>query len=479
MASLNGQTPANTYEGLLKTNDNGTLPSGADPAESITDGAGNASNLKLHQDKVDFDRIEINGNDGVQGDYLKNNGSGNLVWSQDGLAPSGYDWANTAINNRINGVESDRIHGDNWLKGYIDTEISTRTSADATLQSNIDAEASTRASADTTLQSNIDTKESLSNKNMFNGYAGLDQFGQIANAQIPVNLGNHSINNLTVLSAGEFQSNVDFEGNVDFEDVVNFYDNVTVQGSGTAIITPTGGSEFLTLTKFKNAAVRIEAGMEFLQGLAHFSSSQGVRFSSPLRDYYGNLPSANSQALVTIGNSGYVQWQNVGGAGTTTGTYTVQAKTADVGYSPASEEGTYAVTGNVVKCSGYIEANATMYIQPIINYSIFTSNNAVRLTSLPFPAADFEGNYGYNTGRNQFNAYFATDVRGGTLGSWCVTDANGNQFAEGAIVGVLDENTNAFGATSPIVNIHFVGRASQLAIASGQFLKFNFEYIKS
>jgi hypothetical protein len=117
MASLNGQTPANTYEGLLKTNDNGTLPSGADPAESITDGAGNASNLKLHQDKVDFSRIEINGNAGSQRDYLKNNGSGSLVWSQDGLVPSvgttdqvltktagGYDWADGGIQVR-NGYE--------------------------------------------------------------------------------------------------------------------------------------------------------------------------------------------------------------------------------------------------------------------------------------------------------------------------------------------------------------------------------------
>jgi hypothetical protein len=409
MASLNGQTPANTYEGLLKTNDNGTLPSGADPAEPITDGAGNASNLKLHQDKVDFSRLEINGNTGNQGDYLQNNGSGSLVWSP----------------------------------------------------------------------LDISGKEDVANKNMANGYAGLDQYAQIANAQIPVNLGNHSINNLTVLSAGEFQSNVDFEGNVDFEDVVNFYDNVTVQGTGLAQFLSTGGSEFLTETKFKNAAVRIEAGMNIAAGEVYFFNANGVRFGSPMKDYFGNLPSATGQALVALGPTGYVQWQTVGGGGTSTGTYTVQAKTADVGYSPASEEGTYAVTGNVVKCSGYIEANATMYIQPIINYSIFTSNNAVRLTSLPFPAADFEGNYGYNTGRNQFNAYFATDVRGGTLGSWCVVDASGNQYASGAIVGVLDETTSAAGATSDIVNIHFAGETSQLAITSGRFLKFSFEYIKS
>lgn len=89
MASLNGQTPANTYQGLLKTNDNGTLPSGADPAVPVTDGAGNETPLKLHQDKVDIRKLEINGNDGNQGEYVRNNGSGSLVWSDAGLAPFG------------------------------------------------------------------------------------------------------------------------------------------------------------------------------------------------------------------------------------------------------------------------------------------------------------------------------------------------------------------------------------------------------
>jgi hypothetical protein len=70
-------------------------------------------------------------------------------------------------------------------------------------------------------------------------------------------------------------------------------------------------------------------------------------------------------------------------------------------------------------------------------------------------------------------------VRGGTLGTWCVTDDLGVIYGSGAVVGVLDENTNFQGATSYETNIYFVGPTTELAITNGKFLKFNFEYIKS
>ena len=106
MASLNGQTPAATYEGLLKTNDNGTLPSGDDPAEVVTDGAGNASDLKLHNNHIEVRRLKTTANGfGNDTQYLGANVNGVLNWKSDGLVPSGgttdqvltktatgYDW---------------------------------------------------------------------------------------------------------------------------------------------------------------------------------------------------------------------------------------------------------------------------------------------------------------------------------------------------------------------------------------------------
>lgn len=89
MASLNGQTPADTYEGLLKTNDNGTMPSGNDPAEVVTDGAGNASDLKLHNNHIEVRRLKTSIDFGDAGKYLGQNGNGVLNWKDDGLAPSG------------------------------------------------------------------------------------------------------------------------------------------------------------------------------------------------------------------------------------------------------------------------------------------------------------------------------------------------------------------------------------------------------
>jgi hypothetical protein len=405
MASLNGQTPADTYEGLLKTNDNGTLPSGADPAEPITDGAGNASNLKLHQDKVDFSQLEINGNTGNQGDYLKNNGSGSLVWSP----------------------------------------------------------------------LDISGKEDVANKNALNGYAGLDQFGQIANAQIPVNLGNHSINALTVFGTSDFKATVDFEKGVDFEDIVSFSKNVTFQGTGNRLFGGAGINEFLTETKFKNAVVRVEAGMNYTAGEVFFGNGNGVRFSAPLKDYYGAKPSGSGQALISLGTSGYVQWQDVG-ASTATGTYTVNSKVGTANYSPTSSSGAYAVTGDVVKCSGYIQPNATIYIQSFLSVvPPNTSTPPIRLTSLPFPAATIENNIGYEGGVNWLGGQFISAVRGGTLGSWVITDASGTQYGSGAIVGVIDENPNSIYD----VAIYFAGATGTISIANNRFLKFDFEYIKS
>jgi hypothetical protein len=321
----------------------------------------------------------------------------------------------------------------------------------------------------------ISGKEDVANKNWPNGYCGLDQYMKIPTTAVPVNLGTHSFNSLVVNYSADFKSNVDFEGNVDFEDYVKFYDDVTLQGTGTALFASGGGSEFLTATKFKNAAVRIEGGMDIASGYVNFSNSNGLRLSSPIKDHYGNLPSANGQALTTLGTSGYVTWSDVG-ASTLRGTYTVVAKTGFATYSPASKKGNFAVTGDIVKCSGYIEANTTMYIQPYLGY---TGNTAVRLTSLPYPAAETDHNYGYNTGYNWAGQFTVTDVRGGTLGTWCVTDDLGVIYGSGAVVGVLDENTNFQGATSYETNIYFVGPTTELAITNGKFLKFNFEYIKS
>jgi hypothetical protein len=462
MASLNGQTPANTYEGLLKTNDNGTLPSGADPAESITDGAGNASNLKLHQDKVDFDRIEINGNDGVQGDYLKNNGSGNLVWSQDGLAPSGYDWANTAINNRINGVDSNRIQGENWLKGYIDTEISTRTSADATLQSNIDAEASTRASADATLQS---SKEDVANKGVANGYAPLDNLGKISNNDLSDDLGSRTINDLTVNGASEFN------GLVYFEQPVFFNSNTINTGSSNF----SGFTEFDGQVRFDNTSL-FQGDITIQGSTTRFGATSVAHFQSTIKDSLNNFPSADGQVLLSVGSK--LQWGSAGGGGggTDTGTYTVNSKEGTANYSPTSSSGAYAVTGDVVKCSGYIQPNATIYIQSFLYVQPpNTSPPPIRLTSLPFPAATIENNIGYEVGVGWFGVPFISAVRGGTLGSWVITDASGTQYGSGAIVGVIDKNTNNIYD----VAIYFAGATGQISIANNQFLKFDFEYIKS
>lgn len=89
MASLNGQTPADTYEGLLKLYNNGTLPSGISPPTTVSDGAGNPSDLRLHEDWVEITRLSAGGIFGLDGQYLGQTGSGNLQWKSDGLIPNG------------------------------------------------------------------------------------------------------------------------------------------------------------------------------------------------------------------------------------------------------------------------------------------------------------------------------------------------------------------------------------------------------
>ena len=89
MASLNGQTPADTYEGLLKLYNNGTLPSGISPPMTVSDGAGNPSDLRLHEDWVEINRLSAGGIFGLDGQYLGQTGSGNLKWKSDGLIPNG------------------------------------------------------------------------------------------------------------------------------------------------------------------------------------------------------------------------------------------------------------------------------------------------------------------------------------------------------------------------------------------------------
>ena len=81
MASLQGTTPADTYQGLLKTNNNNTLPSGVDAAESITDGLGNESKIKLHQDYVDIAKLRADGTEGTQGQVLQAGTNGAIQWA--------------------------------------------------------------------------------------------------------------------------------------------------------------------------------------------------------------------------------------------------------------------------------------------------------------------------------------------------------------------------------------------------------------
>jgi hypothetical protein len=89
MASLNGQTPADTYEGLLKLYNNGTMPSGISAPTTVSDGAGNPSDLRLHEDCVEITRLSAGGTFGFDGQYLGQTGSGNLKWKDDGLIPNG------------------------------------------------------------------------------------------------------------------------------------------------------------------------------------------------------------------------------------------------------------------------------------------------------------------------------------------------------------------------------------------------------
>lgn len=209
MASLTGKKLKDSYDSLLKVQDNDAL---SNTKKKITDGFGNESGLSLDdQGNVDVQSnlevggslsvggvLDVNGvnNSGALYDSNGSVGTPNQVLSSTG---TGTDWisldlefatdaqlqaeaqlranadaslqsdidneiqqrefGDNALNQLILGEEVSRIAADNTLQSNIDTEEASRISADNTLQSNISNEATIRANADISLQDSIDLEQ--------------------------------------------------------------------------------------------------------------------------------------------------------------------------------------------------------------------------------------------------------------------------------------------------------------------------------
>ncbi len=219
MASLEDKKIKDTYQSLIKVNDNGELSA---DLQELTDGSGNASGVSLNtQGDIDAtgtvsfgslkdsgenisitkfvdeaDGISANDNDtsiptsAAVKDYVDNNitaqdlditdgtNSGSVDLDSQSLTFTGDSGVTATVSGQTLTLDSSALQSqitsnDSDISGLDtrlttaesnissnDTDISNLQSADTTLQSNIDAEASTRASADTTLQSNINTEAS-------------------------------------------------------------------------------------------------------------------------------------------------------------------------------------------------------------------------------------------------------------------------------------------------------------------------------
>lgn len=110
MASLSGQSINTTYEGLLKTNDNGVLPTGFTNVP-VTDGAGNATGLRLGQDYIGIE--PVNG-------HLYDVGAENgFTFGASGLAAQGsWDFSGASVTGLPAGGGATEFNGPGGMLQY-------------------------------------------------------------------------------------------------------------------------------------------------------------------------------------------------------------------------------------------------------------------------------------------------------------------------------------------------------------------------